>query len=199
MKYLLHSVCFFFLFSLQVLSQAPDYSNGILDKATVTATSSLATPEIYPDADEVLLDDYMLISYKADGTFTVWDDEFVKVLTEKGKRENLALNLHFNAAYEKIEVKLLAIIKKDGAIVPVDVSKQSRVMIDNSQMGANIYDPNNKILSVNIPGLEIGDIIRCVSYSDNFKTRVPNTWSAEFPLEGTSPIKQLTVEISAAG
>jgi transglutaminase-like putative cysteine protease len=197
MKYLLHSVCFFFLFSLQVLSQDADYSNGILDRATVTATSSLATPEIYPDADEVLLDDYMLISYKADGTFTVWDDEFVKVLTEKGKRENLALNLHFNAAYEKIEVKLLAIIKKDGAVIPVDVSKQSRVMIDNSQMGANIYDPNNKILSVNIPGLEIGDIIRCVSYSDNFKTRVPNTWSAEFPLEGTSPIKQLTVEISA--
>ncbi|MFA6569170.1 MAG: DUF3857 domain-containing protein [Victivallales bacterium] len=197
MKYLLRLVCFFFVFILQAFSQDADYSKGILDKTAVISTSSLATPEIYPDADEVLLDDYMLISYKADGTFTVWDDEFVKVLTEKGKRENLALKLHFNAAYEKTEVKMLEIIKKDGSVVPVDVSKQSRVMVDNAQMGANIYDPSNKILTVNIPGLEIGDIIRCLAYSDNFKTRVPDTWSAELPLEGTSPIKHLTIEISA--
>ena len=198
MKYLTHLVCFLFIFILQAFSQEADYPKGILDRTAVISTSNLATAEIYPDADEVLLDDYMLISYRSDGTFTVWDDEFVKVLTEKGKRENLALTLHFNAAYEKIEVRLLEIIKKDGsAVVPVDVSKQSRVMVDNSQMGANIYDPNNKILSVNIPGLEIGDIVRCLAFSDNFKTRVPNTWSAEFPLEGTSPIKHLTIEISA--
>jgi hypothetical protein len=197
MKYLIHLACLSFLFTIQCLSQEADYSNGILGKADVIGTSNLATAEIYPDADEVLLDDYMLISYKADGTFTVWDDEFVKVLTEKGKRENLALKLHFNAAYERIEVKLLEIIKKDGSPVPVDVSKQSRVMVDNAQMGANIYDPNNKILTVNIPGLEIGDIIRCVSFSDNFKTRVPNTWSDELPLESTSPVKHLTIEISA--
>lgn len=197
MKYLVNLFCFFFLFTLQVFSQEADFSKGILERSAVISASKLVTPEICPDADEVLLDDYMLISYRADGTFTVQDDEFVKVLTEKGKRENLALKLHFNASYEKIEVKILEIIKKDGSVVPVDVPKQSRIMIDNSQMGANIYDPNNKILTVNVPGLEIGDIIHCLACSDNFKTRVPNTWSSEFPLEGTSPIKHLTIEVSA--
>ena len=197
MKKLFCIICILFLTSLGCLSLDANFAEGILDRSTVISTSSLATPEIYPDADEVLLDDYMLISYKADGTFTLWDDEFVKVLTEKGKRENLALRIHFNAAYEKMEVKLLEIIKRDGSVVPVDVSKQSRVMVDTSQMNANIYDPNNKILAVNIPGLEIGDVIRCLAFSDNFKTRVPNTWSAEFPIEGTSPIKHLTIEISA--
>ncbi|HCE45870.1 MAG TPA: hypothetical protein DET40_20180 [Lentisphaeria bacterium] len=197
MKYLIHLACFSFLFILQVSSQDLDYSKGILDRSVVIETTGLVTAEIYPDADEVLLDDTMLIRYKADGTFLIWDDEFIKVLTEKGKRDNLTMSLHFNQAYEKLEVRLLEIIKKNGAVVPVDVARQSRVMVNNSQMGSNIYDPNNKILTVNIPGLEIGDIIRCVTYNDNFKTRVPNTWSAEFPIEGECPIKHLTVEISA--
>jgi len=194
---LLHLVCISLLLTLQAFAQDADYSKGILDRSAVVNTSGLATVEIYPDADEVLLDDTMLIRYKADGTFLIWDDEFIKVLTEKGKRDNLTMSLHFNQAYEKLEVRLLEIIKKDGTAVPVDVASQSRVMVDNGQMGANIYDPNNKILTVNLPGLEIGDIIRCVTFNDNFKTRVPKTWSAEFPIEGECPIKHLTVEISA--
>ncbi len=195
MKKLACLFCTFILLIITLAAQETDYSKGLLDRSAVIKTTSLATAEIYPDADEVLLDDHMLITYKADGTFSVWDDEFVKVLTEKGKRENLTMRMHFNQAYDTIEVKLLEIIKKDGSIVPVDVAKQSKVMVDNSQMGSNIYDPNHKILTVNVPGLEIGDIIRCVTYNNHFKTRVPNTWYAEYPIEGESPIKHLIVEI----
>jgi hypothetical protein len=35
-------------------------------------------------------------------------------------------------------------------------------MIDDSQMGMNIYDPNNKILKVNIPKVEIGDVVHSI-------------------------------------
>ena len=64
-------------------------------------------------------------------------------------------------------------IRPDGTVVPVDVETQSRVMIDRSQMGSNIYNPNNKIYRVSIPELEIGDMVRYVSYRDEMKTRMP--------------------------
>ena len=42
----------------------------------------------------------------------------------------------------------------DGHTVPVDIAANSKETIDESQMQMNIYDPDDKILQVNIPGVE---------------------------------------------
>lgn len=44
-------------------------------------------------------------------------------------------------------------------------------------MGANIYDPANKLLAVTVPELEIGDIIHVVSKETVRNLRIPGVWS----------------------
>ena len=175
----------------------PDYSNGILDPDTVRREAQSVTSERYPNADDVLVDDYIVVQYEADGRSVEWDDTFVKVLTEKGKRENTTLTRHFTLPYSRASYTLVQIIKADGTLAAVDVEKQSRVMTDRSQMGANIYNPNQKVLTVGVPGLEIGDIVRYVAFREVVKPRVPDTWSDYQVFEYTSPVKHYVYEVLA--
>ena len=172
-----------------------DVEKGLLDRATVIEAARGITLQAYPNADDVLVDNYVLATYQADGTGEQWDDQYVKVLTEKGKRDQQSISRYFDLPYETSSVKRVELIKPDGRVIPIDVAKQSRVMVDPSQINMNIYAPNQKILRVSIPGLEIGDVCRVLSYHRTMKSRVPDTWSDYTVLEYTSPIKHLIYEV----
>lgn len=174
-----------------------DFSKGLLDREEVMRAAAEATVEKYPNADDVLVDDYIRVRYEADGRAVSWDDTFMKILTEKGKRENKTLSFHFTLPYREVSVPLLEVIRPDGTVRPVDVASQSRVMIDRSQMGSNIYNPNSKILQIGIPELEIGDVVRYVARREIVKPRVPDTWSDYQVLEYTSPIMRFVFEVVA--
>ena len=172
-----------------------DYSSGILGSDKLLAALKEVSKEKYPNADDVLVDDYILTEYNPDGTSSTWDDTCVKVLTEKGKRDNRTLAFHYTLPYSKVSLKKLEVIKSSGKTIEIDVAKNSKEMVNASQMSTNIYNPNSKILKINIPGLEIGDAVRYVSLRNTVKTKVPNSWSDYFQLEYTSPIKHLAIEV----
>ena len=174
-----------------------EFAQGLLRVEDVVKSAAEVTREKYPNADDVLVDDYILTRYEADGKAVTWDDTFAKVLTEKGKRDYKTLRRHFTLPYNKASYALIQVIKPDGTVVPVDIEKQSRVMIDRSQIGSNIYNPNRKILQVGIPDLEIGDMVRYVAVNELVKPRVPNTWSEYEVLEYTSPVKHFVYEVLA--
>jgi hypothetical protein len=98
-----------------------------------------------------------------DGTGECQDEAFVKVLTEKGKRGNRTLSLSFMLPYSTEEVVKLEVIKPGRHGEPVDVAANSKETIDDSQMQMNIYDPNSRVLQVNIPKVEIGDVVHSIS------------------------------------
>ena len=162
----------------------------------VNASLSVTTNE-FPNADTVLIDEFVQTQYQDDGTSVTWDDEYIKILTEKGKRDYQTLSFYFTLPYGTAQVVCLEIIKPDQTVVPVDVDTQSRVMVDESQMSANIYNPNAKILRVSVPGLEIGDILHVFSFRDTVKARVPNTWSDYTLFEATIPLQSLTYVVEA--
>ncbi|MBN1863783.1 MAG: DUF3857 domain-containing protein [Victivallales bacterium] len=178
------------------LQARSEFSKGILERGKVITAAADVTKERYPDADDVLVDDYIFTRYNPDGTSAAWDDTFIKVLTEKGRRDHQTLSFYYTLPYSTVVLTVLEIIKPDGSVVSVDISENAREMINSTQMGSNIYDPNSKVLKVNVPGLEIGDMVRYVSFRDTVKTRVPDTWSDSFMLEYTSPIKRLSIEIA---
>ncbi len=153
------------------------------------------TAEVYPNADDVVVDEYIHTVYQADGTYQTWDDEYIKVLTEKGKRSHQMLSRHFTLPYGTVEVTELAVIKPDGTVVEVDVAANSRVMVNPGQMSANIYNPNSKILQVSVPGLEIGDTLHIRSFRDTVKASVPDTFSDYTVFEYTAPIKHIRLDI----
>jgi transglutaminase-like putative cysteine protease len=168
-----------------------------LDKSSVLKKAAEATVKKFPDADSVLVGDYEKKIYQPDGTSESWDEVYEKVLTEKGKRDNRILTLYFTIPYSKVDMPLLELIKPNGTVQKIDVKKNSREMVNPSQMNQNIYNPNSKLLKITIPGLEIGDVIHSVSHRQTVKARVPKTWSDYFVLEYTNPIMDYDIEIDA--
>ena len=163
----------------------------------ILAASAAVTAEAYPDADTVLLDSVTFDRYNPDGTSVTYDDTYTKVLTEKGRRDARTDSLHFNVVYATNEIVAAEVIKPDGKVIPVDLDRNSSVMTDNSSMGANIYDPNDKILRVSYPGLEIGDIVRLAFRRTEYKVRVPDMWSEYQVFENFAPILRYTYTVSA--
>jgi hypothetical protein len=174
-----------------------DYSSGILDNKVILSKSSTVNSKKYPNSNEVLVYDYNVSKYNPDGTAKTLNDSSLKILTEKGRKENRTLAFHFTIPYSTIEVKRLEILKPDGTVSKFNIQKQSRIMVDNSQMNSNIYNPNNKILKVTIPNLQIGDIIRFVTERDSTKTVIPNEWYDLNLFENTYPIEHAIYKVIA--
>jgi len=190
------AILFLFLFVISIDISASNPRNlNLLDNNKLISESKNINSLKYPDADDVIVNEHILIRYNSDGTYEQWDDRCIKILTEKGKRQNRTLSSFYNLFYSTATVESVEIIKPDGAIIPIDIAKQSRQMIDRSQMGANIYNPDDKIIQVSVPGLEIGDLCRVVFWDKILKTRMSNTWSDFTTFETTSPIICKTLEV----
>ncbi len=169
----------------------------LIDRAQAVAAAAKVSVKDYPDADVVLIHDYEKAWYKPDGTGYTVEEVYEKILTEKGKRESNTLDLYFHKHYNKMEVLQLELIKPDGKAVAIDIAANSKTMVDSSQMGANIYDPNSQILKITIPDLQIGDIVHVMTRDTIINTRIKDTWSEFFVLQSTNPLLRYDIEISA--
>ncbi len=149
----------------------------------------------YPDADEILLAGIQNLSYSPDGTGDNVDDVYLKILTEKGRSDYRTIDFHFNSHYQTIEILVAEIIKPDGSIAPIDIAANSRTSVSHHQMGSNIYDPSQKLTTLNLPGLEPGDIIHYRFIEKTLKARMPGTWSEYIVLQSDRPILDYKVEI----
>jgi transglutaminase-like putative cysteine protease len=186
-----------FLFAATLLIAAEPPPGFLSDQAAAIASAKTAQAGRFPDADRVLIEDRILEVFETDGTSVAWDDEYSLVLTEKGRRESSSHQLFFDVHYGTSFVFRAEIIKPDGRVIPIDTEKYSRVMTEPGQMGSNIYDPSNKILSFSMPGLEIGDLCHLVTCRITSKARVPDTWSDYTVFEYDLPILTLDYSISA--
>src|SRR5215831_13731243 len=172
---------------------------GFLDAKKILADATQITTEKYPDCDEATVEKKMVRVYRADGTGECQDETFTKVLTEKGKRGNRSLSLYYMLPYSTAEAVKLEVIKPNGDAVPVDISANSKEMIDDSQMSMNIYDPNSKILRVNIPKVEIGDIVHSITRTTIERSVIPGEFADDNVFEGPGYIHHMTYEIYEPG
>ena len=168
-----------------------------INRNDVINAATNVSKKTYPNADYVLLNDYEYIYYNEDGTSFNSDEVYVKILTEKGRRDNNTLAVGYSASYSNIEVNAIEIIKPDGSVININIAKNSKTSISSSQLSQNIFDPNSKKLTVNIPNLEVGDILYYVYSRKTFKPRVPGTWCGYFMLQSLSPYLKYSIEISA--
>jgi transglutaminase-like putative cysteine protease len=165
--------------------------------APILQQAAAADTNRFPNADTVIVAELVRETYQPDGTSVCIADEYVKVLTEKGRRESTVHSLYLPTAYGTAQVLRAEIIRPDGSRTTVDPARQGRVMVDPGQMGSNIYDPNNKLFQLSIPGLAIDDIVHLTALHTTYKARVPDTWADFYTLEGTSPILSYVYELAA--
>ena len=181
-------------------AQTNDYTGlvwALTDAKKALAAAADITPDKYPNCDDATVEKKMMRVYRGDGTGECQDETYTKVLTEKGRRNNRTLTLSFMLPYYTVSVPKLELIKSDGHVVPVDVAANSKESIDESYMQMNIYDPNQKILQVNIPGLEIGDVIHSVTRQTTDRSFVAGQYADETVLEGPSYILHESYEVHA--
>jgi len=179
----------------------PDFSQGMLDRGKVMASAAAVTTNTYPDAELVLVAGKYYVAYNPDGTYVQWHEEYVKILTEEGRRSLTTLSSFFTIPYQRgpedCRVPLVEIIKPSGMVVAVDVEKHSKVMVNPGAMAANIYNPNEKLIQVNVANLEIGDVLHFVMFDRIVQPRMKDTWCDLYVLEETRPILSETIEIVA--
>lgn len=168
-----------------------------LDTAKVQAAANAITTSSHPGCDEVIVDQRSVRAYRADGTGETQDETFVKVLTEAGKDDNRVLRLQFELPYTRVEVVRLEVLKPGGALVPVNIPANSKETIDNQQMQMNIYDPNSRVLEVNIPELEPGDMVHSITRETIVRPVIEGEYAEEITLEGRAFIRHTSVEITA--
>ncbi len=167
------------------------------DAQAVVATAADITPERFADCDLATVEQRMVRAYRADGTGECQDETFVKVLTEKGKRAERTLSLGYMLPYSRAEVVQLEVLKPDGRVVPVDIAANSKESIDDSQMQMNIYDPNVRVLRVNIPKLEVGDMVHAITRRRIERPFMPGQFAEENVFEDTGYIRHISYEVHA--
>ena len=153
------------------------------------------TSERYPDADTVIVDDRIETVYQADGTYVTTDEEWVKALTEKGRRALSTISLDYSLRYGKGEIVLVEIIGADGKARAVDFAKTLKEATDNSASSMNIYDPLDKTLSCAVPGLKVGETRHVITRREATKSRVKDQWADIDLFESTDPIVRTSVKI----
>jgi transglutaminase-like putative cysteine protease len=161
-----------------------------LDRDQAINAAREITAEKYPNAEVVQVDARQWVAYKSDGTYSQWYEIYVKILTEKGRRRYKTVTSTYTIPYNVTQFKLVEVIRSDGSTMPVDIEKNSRDSIEQSQMDANIYDPNSRIMRVSIPELNVGDTVHFILHDEFRKTRMAETFSDYVLFEGTDPIRR---------
>ncbi len=176
------------IFGYAPLCSALAFSQMDRDQAIDAARA--VTADKYPNAEVVQVDGCHWVSYNKDGTYSEWYEVYMKILTEKGKRRYKTVTSSYTIPYNTTEIKLVEVIRPDGSAMNVDVEKNASEMIEQSQMDSNIYDPNNRIIRVSIPEVNVGDVVHFVVHDEFAKTRMADTFSDYVLLEGTDPVKR---------
>jgi transglutaminase-like putative cysteine protease len=168
------------------------------DPAPVLAAAADITAAKYPNCDSATVEQRSIRSFRSDGTGESQDETFTKVLTEKGKRDNRMISLSFMHPYTVDEVVKLEVIGTNGEVTPVDIAANSKESIDDSQMSENIYDPNSRVLQVNLPKVEIGDVVHSVTRETIERPYIPGQYAEESLFEGEGFIRHISYEVRAS-
>ena len=171
---------------------------SFIDHKETIQTAQNVSLEQYPNADTVLIDQYSQIKYNSDATYIEKSESYYKILTETGRRSFTSISRYFTIPYQTekdCRIPLIEIIKPNGDIETIDQEKNKQISISSGQMDANIYNPNNKILEINIPHPEIGDIVHFTTYDHITHPQFEKQWSNISIIENTNPIIHTTYEI----
>ena len=185
------------LFALQVRGDTNRYAGpnwALADPKKALEAAAEITPASYPNCDEATVEKRMVRVYRPDGTGECQDETFVKVLTEKGKRDNRTLSFSFALPYSTVEIVEAEVLRPGGEAVPVNVKANSKETIDDSQMQMNIYNPNMRLLRLSIPKLEIGDLLHSIVRQTIQRPIIPGEFAEESLFEGRGFIRHLSYE-----
>ena len=88
MKQMLTIIAILFLTVSSVFAAKKTDVKGLISTSEMIKAGAKATTNAFPNADDVIIADCTKIKYNPNGTFETINDQCLKVLTEKGKRDD---------------------------------------------------------------------------------------------------------------
>ena len=147
--------------TLMPLLSAQEWKNCQLPDF-ITKPLGIADQNQYPDANTILLLDDGKIKYNVDGTGIENNRWALKICTEAGLKKQRVKSFYYNRFFSKIAISTCRIYRKTGdawQCREIDVAKNSCEAADSSMLKSNICEPNQRVLTVSIADLQIGDIV----------------------------------------
>ena len=155
------------------------------------------TSEKYPDADTVLVEEREDVAYCADGTYTNTVERTVKILTERGRRGEGTFSLRYSQHYGTAEILSVTVTGVDGSQREIDVAATLKDATANTSVSSNIYDPLDRMLSCQVPGLKVGDTVRYRSRRVMLRPRIDNVFAGMQVFEWSMPILKSVYSVKA--
>lgn len=122
-------------------------------------------------------------------------EHYRKILNDNARKNN-SVRFWYNTHYHKLEVEAIELIKPDGTVKPFDPGKILKEKDNTFSGGANIYSKLSKVLTGELPDVQIGDIIYTKQKLQIKKAAMENNYFDYFGIEGYSPFLNKYKEIS---
>jgi len=164
--------------------------------ATVARADDV-TLEKYPDADAVVLEQREYSRYNPDGTFSATDEIWIKVLTEKGRRDESVLNLSYSKRYGTARVDFVGVIGTNGVERAIDFANTTKDVSDNSSMAENIYDSMARKLTCTVPEVKLNETVHYKYTRTVDQSRIENQYASSSVMEWECPILKSSVVLDA--
>ncbi|MCD6176733.1 MAG: DUF3857 and transglutaminase domain-containing protein [Candidatus Cloacimonetes bacterium] len=153
-----------------------------------------AKAENYPESNEIYISNQIANLDKNCLGYEI-SESYKRILTEGAKKNN-SVSFWYDTNYGAIEVLNIELIKKSGEIISFDPNEILQEK-DNSFMGnSNIYSETSKILTAEIPNMEIGDIIYTKQKNIIKKASMENNYFSSFNIETYSKYLNDYLEIT---
>lgn len=159
-----------------------------VDRAAAIERARGATAARFPDADTVVVANATHVEYNPDGSGILWEEAWIKALTEKGRRSLRTFAYGVSERYGRAEIQSVDILGTNGVMRRVDFARTLKKTTDNSSEYANIYDPLDKKLSCAVPGIEIGETRRLVVCERIDHPRMRGAFDSGSQFELASPL-----------
>ncbi|MGN0845504.1 MAG: DUF3857 domain-containing protein [Kiritimatiellia bacterium] len=153
------------------------------------------TSAAYPEADSVSVFEWEKTAYCTNGTYSTESVLLVKALTQSGVEDIRIFSFWNNDFYGSFTITEARIHGADGTVRDVDIAAHTKEVVDSSQLSSNIHNANDKNISLQFPGIRVGDAVEVRCRRDIRKARVENTFSDYLVFESSSPVLWQGVEI----
>ncbi len=188
MKKLIITALVIILYSGLGFAQYVKYDNAIKMLSKVKKTD-------YPEADEISINNTKIhLDKHCLGTYLY--DNYEKILTEKAKKDKSTVRFWYNDMYDTAIVKTIEIIKSDGKKVSFDPYTILKLKQNTFAQSVNIYSEEGWVLTAELPGLEVGDIIHTEEMDSSFNNAMANNYFDIINVEHYSPVLKEYFELS---
>ena len=168
----------------------------LLDREATLKQAREVTREMAPDARALTFSQSRYVVYAPDGSSTLWIEWWVKAFTEEGAKELQTIPLYYKKGFSEGEFQMAEIIREDGTIVSIDVSKHVQDVSSNDGNAENIYDQNSRNLVMTVSQMGKGDTLHFIMARQTMRPRIPDTFTDFDTFESTDcplPYAELTI------